>query len=80
MKLTEADNRQTCGCWASCAFEAEALDSVTGERITPAMGVRAGGKAVKTNFDEFRDVKAAVDDWAENVRNRFESLKQKSAY
>jgi hypothetical protein len=61
------------------AFEAEALDSVTGERIAAAMGVRAGGKALKTDFGEYRDVEAAVDTWAENVSNRFESLKQKSA-
>jgi len=60
------------------AFEAEALDSVTGERIAAAMGVRAGGKAVKTNLDEFRDVKAAVDVWAVNVSERFESLKQQN--
>jgi len=61
------------------AFEAEALDSVTGERIAAAMGVRAGGKAVKTSGDEFRDVKAAVDVWAINVSERFESLKAQSA-
>lgn len=61
------------------AFESEALDSVTGERIAAAMGVRAGGKALKTDFGEYRDVEAAVDAWAENVSNRFESLKQKSA-
>ncbi len=61
------------------AFESEALDSVTGERIAAAMGVRAGGKALKTDFGEYRDVEAAVDTWAENVSNRFESLKQKSA-
>jgi hypothetical protein len=63
------------------AFEAEALDSVTGERIAAAMGIRAGGKAFrgKTDIDKYRDVKAAVDAWAENVSNRFESLKQKSA-
>ena len=58
------------------AFESEALDSVTGERIAAAMGVRAGGKALKTDFGEYRDVEAAVDAWAENVSNRFESLKQ----
>lgn len=61
------------------AFEAEALDSITGERIAAAMGARAGGKAVKTNADEFRDVKAAVDAWAVTVSERFESLKQESA-
>ena len=58
------------------AFESEALDSVTGERLAAAMGVRAGGKALKTDFGEYRDVEAAVDAWAENVSNRFESLKQ----
>lgn len=61
------------------AFEGEALDSVTGERIAAAMGVRSGGKAVKTNFDEYRDVKAAVDAWAANMSERFERLKQRSA-
>ncbi len=61
------------------AFEAEALDSVTGERIAAAMGVRSGGKAVKTDLDEYRDVKAAVDAWAVNVSERFERLKQNNA-
>ncbi len=60
------------------AFESEALDSVTGERIAAAMGVRAGGKAVKTDMGEFRDVKSAVDVWAVNVSERFESLKERS--
>jgi hypothetical protein len=63
------------------AFEAEALDSVTGERIAAAMGIRAGGKAFrgKTDIDKYRDVEAAIDVWAVNVSERFESLKQKSA-
>ena len=62
------------------AFEAEALDSVTGERIAAAMGVRTGGKALrgKTNIDKYRDIKAAVDAWAVTVSERFEKLKQKS--
>ncbi len=42
------------------------------------MGVRAGGKAVKTDMGEFRDVKSAVDVWAVNVSERFESLKERS--
>lgn len=61
------------------AFEAEALDSVTGERLAAAMGVRAGGKTLKTDFGEYRDVEAAVDVWAVNVSERFERLKQNSA-
>jgi len=60
------------------AFEAEALDSVTGERLAAAMGIRSGGKALKTDFGEYRDVEAAVDTWAVTVSERFESLKQKS--
>ena len=48
------------------AYEAEALDYVTRDRIAAAMRVRAGGKTIK---DEFRDVKAAVDVWAEKVCN-----------
>ena len=61
------------------AFEAEALDAETGERLAAAMSVRAGGKALKTDFDQYRDVKAAIDVWAANVSERFERLKQKSA-
>lgn len=57
------------------AFEAEALDSVSGERIAAAMGVRAGGKTVKTDLDRYRDVEAAIDAWAINVAERFENLK-----
>jgi len=60
------------------AFEAEALDSVTGDRIAAAMGVRAGGKALKTDFGEYRDMKAAVDVWAVSVSERFESLKKQN--
>ncbi len=60
------------------AFEAEALDSVTGDRIAAAMGVRAGGKALKTDFGEHRDMKAAVDVWAVTVSERFESLKKQN--
>jgi hypothetical protein len=61
------------------AFEAEALDAETGERLAAAMSVRAGGKALKTDFDQYRDVKAAIDVWAVTVSERFENLKQKSA-
>jgi hypothetical protein len=61
------------------AFEAEALDAVTGERLAAAMGVRAGGKTLKTDLGKYRDVEAAVDTWAVNVSERFENLKQKSA-
>lgn len=61
------------------AFEAEALDAVTGERLAAAMGVRAGGKTLKTDFSKYRDVEAAVDTWAVTVSERFERLKQKSA-
>jgi len=61
------------------AFEAEALDAETGERLAAAMGVRAGGKTLKTDFGKYRDVEAAVDVWAVNVGERFERLKQKSA-
>ncbi|MCK5392645.1 MAG: DUF3313 domain-containing protein [Deltaproteobacteria bacterium] len=61
------------------AFEAEALDAETGERLAAAMGVRAGGKTLKTDFSKYRDVEAAVDTWAVTVSERFERLKQKSA-
>ena len=61
------------------AFEAEALDAETGERLAAAMGVRAGGKTLKTDFGKYRDVEAAVDTWAVTVSERFENLKQKSA-
>ncbi len=61
------------------AFEAEALDAVTGERLAAAMGVRAGGKTLKTDLGKYRDVEAAVDTWAVNVSERFENLKQRSA-
>jgi hypothetical protein len=43
------------------------------------MGVRAGGKTLKTDFSKYRDVEAAVDTWAVTVSERFERLKQKSA-
>ena len=61
------------------AFEAEALDAETGERLAAAMGVRAGGKTLKTDLGKYRDVEAAVDTWAVNVSERFENLKQRSA-
>ncbi len=61
------------------AFEAEALDAETGERLAAAMSVRAGGKTLKTDLGKYRDVEAAVDTWAVNVSERFENLKQKSA-
>lgn len=61
------------------AFEGEVLDAETGVRIAAAMGIRGGGKTLKTDMGEYRDVEAAIDLWAKNMRERFEKLRQQSA-
>ncbi len=63
------------------AFEGEALDAETGERLAAAIGVRSGGKTLKkkTYFGKYRDIEAAIDVWAANIRGRFERLRQQSA-
>lgn len=61
------------------AYEGEVLDGETGERIAAAVSVRSGGKALKTNFDNQRDVRAAIDTWAVNSRERLEIVRLKSA-
>ena len=63
----------------SAAFEGEVLDAETGVRLAAAMGIRGGGKTLKTDMGEYRDVEAAIDLWAQNMRERFERLRQQSA-
>ncbi len=60
------------------AFQGEVVDSQTGERLIAAIGARAGGKTLKTEMSSWRDVKAAVDFWAEDVRVRLERLRASS--
>ena len=57
------------------AFEAEVLDSVTGETLIARVGSRGGGKKLRSSQDKYRDVKAAIDFWAKNFREQLIKLK-----
>ena len=61
------------------AFEAEALDSVTGETLAAKVGTRGGGKKLKSSQDKYRDVKAAIDFWAESFREKLHQLRTQEA-
>jgi len=64
----------------SVAYEAEMLDSVTGERLAASMGAITGGKQLGGSVtDKYRDFKAASDLWAGNLKRRLENLRAKSA-
>jgi len=57
------------------AFEAEALDSVTGVTLAAKVGTKGGGKKLKSSKDKYRDVKAAIDFWAKNFREKLNQLR-----
>ena len=64
----------------SVAYEAEMLDSVTGERLAASMGAKTGGKAIGASVtDKYRTFKASSDLWASNLQRRLENLRAKSA-
>jgi len=57
------------------AFEAEALDSITGVTLAAKVGTRGGGKKLKSSKDKYRDVKNAIDFWAKNFREKLNQLR-----
>ena len=64
----------------SVAYEAEMLNSLTGERLAASMGAITGGKSLGGSVtDKYSDFKAASDLWAGNLKRRLENLRAKSA-
>ena len=61
------------------AFEAEALDSITGVTLAAKVGSRGGGKRLRSAQDKYRDVKAAIDFWAKNFREKLNQLRTQEA-
>ncbi len=57
------------------AYEAEALDSITGVTLAAKVGTRGGGKRLRSVQDKYRDVKAAIDFWAKNFREKLNQLR-----
>ena len=61
------------------AFEAEILDSITGETLAAKVGTRGGGKRLRSAQDKYRDVKAAIDFWAKNFSEKLNQLRTQEA-
>ncbi len=62
------------------AYEAEVLDSLTGEKLIVEMGAKTGGKPLGGSItDRFRDFRAAVDVWTENAKLRLRKLREESS-
>lgn len=56
------------------SIEAEAQDSVTGERLLAAVDRRAGRKILRGKFSSWDDVMSAQDAWAEQIKIRLSNL------
>ena len=58
------------------SLEAEAQDSVTGERLLAAVDRRAGRKVMRGKFSSWDDVMSAQEAWAEQIKVRLSNLCQ----
>ena len=56
------------------AFEGKITDATSGELLGAAVDRRVGGKTIKS-FDDWKDVRAASDLWAENLAFRLCTLR-----
>ena len=57
-------------------IEAEITDSLTGEQLAAAVDARAGAKTLK-GLGKWSDVESAFDAWAERLRERLASLRNR---
>ncbi|OBQ57633.1 DUF3313 domain-containing protein [Halodesulfovibrio spirochaetisodalis] len=60
-------------------IEAKARDSVSGEVVATFSEVNTGNKYSLYNYERLGQVKNAIDEWAENMRDRLESKRNIAA-
>ncbi|MDJ0787432.1 MAG: DUF3313 domain-containing protein [Myxococcota bacterium] len=58
-------------------FEAKVTDAQSGLLVAAALDTRVGGKTIKS-FDDWADVKAAIDFWARNSAHRVCKLREEA--
>jgi hypothetical protein len=70
----------TAALVGSASMEAEALDSITNERLAAAVDARAGTKGILRAFSKWADVQAICDYWAGRTRDFFvkQGVRQKA--